>query len=780
MRWKGYSIWLMLFLVAPPFFGRPITPYTEDSVDDTLLQLLQLEAACQHFTQQGDFQKILPLAEKILELSQQWDGQTELRNHHWKYYFSGLGYLHQGNGFHSNLEYEKALVSYGQAEQCFKVIHLEKKLGSVYNNTGVLYYALGELPRALHFHHKALAYRKKSGNPGYIGDSYNSIAWILAEQGLFESSLDAHKKAILYRAKEPGNEIGVANSMNNIGTVYAAMGAWDLAQKYYEEAYKLYIKHQFQLGEVYYHTNMGDLLVAQEERHEALAHYYLALSKLNKRKDIKIWADIQLNLGTLFLNEGEMELADKHYQYAGEVYLGLGDLGRQQPYYFKLSRLALRRNDKTSAEVHLQKALALAKKTQHIGGEAEARYELGTIYWQKNQPIMAEKEWLSGLALSQRTGKHALTFKFHLALGKMNQDRVPVGLVWGLKGLSLAKEHKLKPQTKEALDFLANLYESHGDTQKSSDYRQEAQKLGEALTKEKYERQLAFFRRKLEAQKSEERIRLLQQDAQHKFAKIQRQKIEIGFGILVFSLLFVGSMWLVYNTWQKKNAQSREKIVQSELRSLRFLMNHHFTFNVLNSIQYFIRSNETENADYYIGKFAEMLRLVLDQSQNTFIPLSEELRLIQLYVTLEEMRFERQIDFSIQGLENLDYKNMLIPGMLIQPLIENAVKHGLAYKKGEARIIISFKKIEQKLICRVEDNGIGRTLAAHHRVKENHTAKGLPIIKDRIRLLSELFHMNLNYQESDVLDLHGNVSGTSIQLEFPISSIAYDHRPYTG
>jgi tetratricopeptide (TPR) repeat protein len=766
-------------MVALPSFGRPVIPEANRPIDDTLLQLLRLETACQHFTKKGNFQYILPLSEKILELSDQWVGQTELRNHRWKYYFTGLGYLHQGNALQSELQYAKALERYGRAEQFLKEIRLEKKLGSVYNNTGVLYYALGELPLALHFHRKALASRIQLGNPGYIGDSYNSIAWILAEQGLFTASLSAHKKAISFRAQQPGNELGVANSLNNIGTVYAGMGAWDMAQKYYEGAYKLFLKHQFKLGEVYYHTNMGDLLVAQEERREALAHYYLAMSKLNKEKDKKVWADIQLNLGTLFLNEGDIELAEKHFRYAGEVYLSLGDLGRQQQYYSKLAKLAQQRNDWLLAESYLKKALVLAQKTQHIGGEAEAHFELGTIYEKKNQPIVAERHWLSGLGLSQRTGKHALTCKFYLALGQVNQTQPQLGLSWALRGLAIAREHQLKLQIKESLDLLGNLYEHLHETQKSVSSKQEAQQLGEALTKEKYDRQLAFFRQKLDAQKQDDRIRWLQQDAQNKLAKIQRQKIEIGFGIFVFSILFLGSMWLAYSIWQKRSAQSREKIVQSELRSLRFLMNHHFTFNVLNSIQYFIRSNETENADYYIGKFAELLRLVLDQSQNTFIPLSEEIRLIELYVTLEEMRFERTIDFSIHGLENFDYKKMLIPGMLIQPLIENAVKHGLAYKKGEARIAIYFTSLDKKLICRVEDNGVGRTVAAHHRVSENHTAKGLPIIKDRIRLLSELFHMNLNYQESDVLDAHGQVSGTAIQLEFPISLISYDHRPYS-
>jgi LytS/YehU family sensor histidine kinase len=213
-----------------------------------------------------------------------------------------------------------------------------------------------------------------------------------------------------------------------------------------------------------------------------------------------------------------------------------------------------------------------------------------------------------------------------------------------------------------------------------------------------------------------------------------------------------------------------KKISELNLKALRSQMNPHFTFNVLNSIQYYVAKKDTEQALQFITKFSRLIRTILDQSRNLYITLEEEINLLRLYLELEKLRFEDKFSFSISADEGLNLQSVKIPGMLIQPFVENAIKHGLQFKKGEAHIAVYFEAGNSGLLCRVIDNGIGRKAAAIHVQSERHKSAGTAIVNERMEALNILYDNNLKSSTEDLTDGEGNATGTAVTIEIPYKS----------
>src|SRR6185436_13701400 len=235
-------------------------------------------------------------------------------------------------------------------------------------------------------------------------------------------------------------------------------------------------------------------------------------------------------------------------------------------------------------------------------------------------------------------------------------------------------------------------------------------------------------------------------------------------------ILFVVINYRIKIIQKKADDQNalNKKFSELNLNALRSQMNPHFTFNVLNSIQYYIVKKDADSAQLYISKFSKLIRMILDQSRTEFISLAEEIKILTLYMELEELRFENKFSYSIKADERLNTEAIYIPGMLIQPFVENSIKHGIRFKKGEARVDINFTSADSVLICTISDNGIGRAEAAKLKpAEEEYKSMGTAIVNERIEALSVVFKGKLKNYTSDLKDEHGNPTGTCVTIEIP-------------
>jgi LytS/YehU family sensor histidine kinase len=211
-------------------------------------------------------------------------------------------------------------------------------------------------------------------------------------------------------------------------------------------------------------------------------------------------------------------------------------------------------------------------------------------------------------------------------------------------------------------------------------------------------------------------------------------------------------------------------IAKLELKALRVQMNPHFIFNSLNSIQLFVMTNEGKEAAKYLNKFAKLIRMILDNSEQTFISISSKIELLKLYVDLEALRLNNSFTATFLVDPNLD-QSILIPTLLIQPHIENAIWHGLQAKQGEKILLISFMQLNDETIqVIIEDNGLGRKAALEikNRKINLHQSKGTKISEDRIALLNKLFGASPKIEIIDLLNENNLACGTKVIINLPI------------
>jgi LytS/YehU family sensor histidine kinase len=202
---------------------------------------------------------------------------------------------------------------------------------------------------------------------------------------------------------------------------------------------------------------------------------------------------------------------------------------------------------------------------------------------------------------------------------------------------------------------------------------------------------------------------------------------------------------------------------------LRAQMNPHFIFNSINSIQHFITTNDKVSALKFLTKFSTLLRQVLETSTTVNVLLAEEIRLLELYIQLEALRFDGAFSYTISIDENLAVDEYEVPILLVQPFVENAILHGLLTKPGNKHLSIRFMESGQRIRCVVEDNGIGREAAAQEKIRRGltQTSRGLSVTEQRLALLEKNLDYKTLVQFEDLKDESGNPAGTRVTIHIP-------------
>ncbi|WP_353720682.1 histidine kinase [Dyadobacter sp. 676] len=214
-------------------------------------------------------------------------------------------------------------------------------------------------------------------------------------------------------------------------------------------------------------------------------------------------------------------------------------------------------------------------------------------------------------------------------------------------------------------------------------------------------------------------------------------------------------------------------LAESQLMALRAQMNPHFVFNCLNSIQECIVTQKYGEASKYLNKFSKLFRMVLNNSDRNLVTVEEEKDVLELYLELEQMRFEQSFVYSIDIDDELEADDILLPSMLLQPYVENAIWHGLMHKDGYRELKISFDRIDEEVFkCTIDDNGIGRRKSFEIKQKNAHTkrhkSKGLQIAKDRLDLIDRQ-GQHASVEIIDKYDCNDRATGTKVVIELSTS-----------
>lgn len=235
--------------------------------------------------------------------------------------------------------------------------------------------------------------------------------------------------------------------------------------------------------------------------------------------------------------------------------------------------------------------------------------------------------------------------------------------------------------------------------------------------------------------------------------------------IALVLLLIVTGIYRYRLSMQEKKAQLANELHASRLTAIQSQMNPHFIFNALNSIQDLVLKGDVDNSYTFITKFSNLVRRTLNYSDKDFIEFEQEIKLIELYLSLEKLRFRDELEFTI---DTGNVEDILIPPMLIQPFIENALVHGLLHKEGKKHITIRFS-LHETLTCTIEDNGVGRAKAREikERQRSEHESFSGQAIRKRFHILSEVFKNDFGFVYTDMHE-NGQATGTRVRLSIPV------------
>ncbi|TAF72144.1 MAG: hypothetical protein EAZ58_02640 [Flavobacterium sp.] len=241
-----------------------------------------------------------------------------------------------------------------------------------------------------------------------------------------------------------------------------------------------------------------------------------------------------------------------------------------------------------------------------------------------------------------------------------------------------------------------------------------------------------------------------------------------GYVILQLRINYIKSR----NNLLVEKLQLQNQLGASVLTAIKSQMNPHFVFNALNTIKSYIYTNNKQEANVYLNKFSNLIRFVLEASEKEKILLSEEINMLQLYVDLEKMRFEDDLQVHIKVADTIDTDNLYIPTMMLQPFVENAIKHGLLHKEGSKELEIQFllNTNTNNLYITIKDNGVGRAKSKelNKRREQSHTSFATLANQKRIEIINQQLQTNISLHIID--ETNGTTpTGTTVEIKIPIN-----------
>jgi ligand-binding sensor domain-containing protein len=258
------------------------------------------------------------------------------------------------------------------------------------------------------------------------------------------------------------------------------------------------------------------------------------------------------------------------------------------------------------------------------------------------------------------------------------------------------------------------------------------------------------------------------------------QKWWFGLLVLLFAIIaiaFVSTLIILRIRKQEQiKTEVNRKIANLELHALRAQMNPHFIFNCLNAIQDFILKNDSESAKHYLSSFSKLIRQTLNNSRKQSILLTQEIAFLNVYLELERMRFNNKFDYKISVDANIDASETEVPSMILQPFVENVVRHGkIGSLDGQGQLNINFSVRGAELICVIDDNGIGlnETLRMKKGIEQQGQTHALDIMKERVQTYNEVNALHIRYKISDKSENDSGAKGTRVEFFLPLNTMTH-------
>ncbi len=574
-------------------------------------------------------------------------------------------------------------------------------------------------------------------------------------------------------AKQLNNPTAEAITLNSIGMSYTSAGYYDSAAPYLDSALNIFKKIKDTTGITFVQNNLAVVSMRRGDYVKALEYYHQNLDYAIKQKNNENMLLGYNNIGILYFDWKKYDDALESYRNALKILDKTGEEERKGTVYNNIGEVYQAKGETPKAKEYYNKSLIINKKYGKKRSILISISSLGDIFYKEGKYKEALQYYKEALDISKKIPDDVNISLMKIKTGKVltKQGHYKEAEKYIKEGLELAKSIKVKNNQLEAYRALMDNSKGLKKSEKLYDYTQKYIALKDSIFNDKSMTTINELETKYKTAQKEKEIALLTAETRTKELELQKQRNQKYFLIITILLvLFAG--YLLFNRYRIKQIKIKSELekakISIEQRLLRSQMNPHFIFNSLNSINSFIGSNNPVEAQAYLSKFARLMRLILENSRKTNIPLEDELQALELNLELEKLRFQNRFDFKIEVADDIDPEDIYISPMLIQPFIENSIKHGFTNKKEKGIINISFKKEEGLLVCTVEDNGIGRAAAEtlKKEKRKGHVSLGTQVTGERFEALKDI-NINAGFEIIDLKDAQGNATGTRVIIKIP-------------
>ncbi|TCC88672.1 tetratricopeptide repeat protein [Pedobacter frigiditerrae] len=663
-----------------------------------------------------------------------------------------------------SLDYANQILAFQQK--------IKKKMiiSGVYRLKGICQYYLSSYPDALSSINTALRIDKEINHAFGIASNFSFIAMIHLARSDFYEALNHYQQSIKIFETLKGHEIDVAKLYSNIGIVHIEMRDYPKALSIFNKNLDILRKLKSKSGEAAALTNIGVIYSKQNDQQSAIKYSEMARNISDSIADKNGYARETGNLAGYYSKMGKYDLALAYGLKAIELNKAISNTKSIGYNLQNVSEAYHKKGNYQQAKTYGLSSLKIGKELKIIEIQRDASEGLSKVYeslkipdsalfYFKQFTVLADS--ITNIKKIEEITRLGLQYDFDKkeTVYKQNQQLT---------------EEQLKQQK---LQLALNTAELQRGLQLRD--LQQAQLENEKLLVAENQKQLIISKNneKLQANK----VKSLSQE--QKLNKLELSQLWL-YGILavvvlISILVFLMSWYRIRqlrfkNTLASQQAKQNElnltyqyQLSESELKAIRSQMNPHFIFNVLNSIESYIMDNDKKTASRLIQKFASLSRLILENSTKSLVTADKEWKTLMLYTELEAMRYNNSFSYQFIVEESVQLQTLLVPPMLVQPLIENAILHGLiTSNRTDAKLTVELKKSAKGICITVTDNGTG--LKQPSKPLHLNTAKeksmGLESIRERIEIINQQHQGAASFDFKSGLNNEGSIAQLCLPL----------------
>ncbi|WP_025742881.1 tetratricopeptide repeat-containing sensor histidine kinase [Aquimarina pacifica] len=577
-----------------------------------------------------------------------------------------------------------------------------------------------------------------------IIEAYHCYGMVNRYEGNYPKALECLQTYVTY-CKKNNHPIKETQGWFQIGAVYQLMGDYDKSLAPMEYCLQIQEEHKDWHGYVATMNSIGIVYKRMEKYEKAIESYTKAIAvnkKYNLGRDLTY---IFHNIGNGYTGLQQFDIALNWYQKS----LDLANLA-ENTYAITGNLTAIGRaynlmNLHDKALVFQLKALQIQEDSSQRNSFSNSLLEIGNTYIKLKNYKEAENNLI--------------------------------------KGLNIATEINAKQLIKNGYEYLETLYLETKQYRRAYDYGQRYRAIKDSIFSEKKIKQINELQAKYEASEKDKQITILAKEKEIQEQEARRQASIKRYSILALVLLLIVTGLSIYVLNQRLRTQKivalknneikeikfRRQLSELKIKALQAQINPHFMFNCMNSINQMILEGDAKNASKYLTKLGELVRRVLENTEEPEIPLKEELIMLEEYMQLEILRFSGKIQYKMDVQKDIDQENTYLPAMILQPFVENAIWHGLIPKKEDGLVTISIDQLQDQLVCFIEDNGVGRKDKQEQRNSLwKKKSLGVKITEERLNLCNKEFQKQFVHI-TDLKDVLGQSAGTRVEISIPIS-----------